>query len=265
MQNCENCFGKRWYAKISKKTGLQLKNSEGKLLWRCYSCGHVQAEPTVSKLPVVVRTDASILYLDIEVSKSLYFNYGANVPSGYLNNDDLVHEYFIICWSASYLHEDRIFSDCVNVKDAKNWDDKNILKKIHDLMESADILAGHNVDRYDIRRLNTRFERHGFTPIIGKKTYDTLKIARSKMAFESNKLDYISQWYGFRPKDNITNADWLQIVKKPNKTILEKILTYNKGDVDSGKFVLQKLMKMANKKKYYGSLTSKQIEEVYGM
>lgn len=262
MQNCENCFGKRWYAKLSRKTGLQLKDSEGKLLWRCYNCGHVQTEPTHAKLPVTIRTDASVLYLDIEVSKSLYFNYGANVPSGYLRTDDLVHEYFIICWSASYLHDDHVWSDSVNVKEAKDWDDGNILQKIHDLMESADILAGHNVDRFDIRRLNTRFARHGLEPVIGKKTYDTLKIARSKMAFESNKLDYISQWFGFRPKDDITNADWLQILKKPDKKLLDKIQTYNVGDVENGKSVLRKLMRLANKKHYYGTLTSRQIEEL---
>lgn len=262
MQNCENCFGKRWYAKISRKTGLQLKDRDGNLLWRCYRCGNVQTEPSKPTLPVTVRTDASILYLDIEVSKSLYFNYGSRVPSTYLNTDDLVREYFIICWSASYLHDERMWSECVSVNDAREWNDGKILRKIRDLMASADILAGHNVDRFDIRRLNTRFERHGIEPVIGKKTHDTLKIARSKMAFESNKLDYISRWYGLRPKDDITNEDWLKIVKNADRKTLDKIQTYNKGDVESGKAVLRRLMKMANRKKYYGSLTSLQVEEL---
>lgn len=262
MQNCEECFGKRWYAKLSRKTGLQLKDRDGNLLWRCWRCGHVQTEPLKPTLPVTVRTDASILYLDIESSKSLYYSYGARVASGYLRTDDLVREYFIICWSASYLHDDHVWSDSVNIKEAQAWNDGNILQKIHDLMESADIIAGHNVDRFDIRKLNTRFARHGIEPVVGKKTIDTLKIARSKMAFESNKLDYISRFYGFRPKDDITDDDWRQLLEKPDKALLNKIQTYNIGDVNSGKSVLRKLMRMANKKPYYGSVTSKQIEEL---
>lgn len=265
MQNCENCFGKRWYAKLSRKTGLQLKDRDGKLLWRCYNCGHIQVEPTTSKLPVTQRTDANILYLDIESSKSLYFNYGSRVPSKYLRIDDLLREYFVICWSASYLHEDHIWSDSVSVAEAKNWDDKHILQKIHDLMESADVIAGHNVDAFDIKKLNTRFARHGIDPVVGKRTYDTLKIARSKFFFESNKLDYISRFYGFRPKDDITDEDWRNVILNPNKQLLNKIQTYNQGDVTSGKAVLKKLLRMANKKPYYGSMTSTQIEEMLMM
>ncbi len=254
MQNCENCFGKKWFAKVDPKTGLQVKNREGKLLWRCWRCGHVQTEPSVNFLPRTVRTDANILYIDTEISKSQYYNYGAKVPSKYLRIDDISHEYYMICWSASYVGSDKVFSDCVSPKEAKGWTDTGILKKLRDLMASADIIAGHNVDAYDIKRINTRLLLNGLEPVIGKKTLDTLKIARQKFTFESNKLDYISQRLGFRPKDDITNEDWLRIVKTGDKDTLQKVDTYCQGDVINGKSVLEVLRKYAGKRADYGAV-----------
>ena len=255
MRNCEVCFGKRWFAKIDKKTGLQVVHKDGRRVWRCYRCDHVQEEDSPVILPEIYRTRASILYFDIEVSKSLYFNYGAKVPSKYMNIDDLVHEYYIICWSASYVGSDKVFSECVTSKDARNWSDGKILLPLMKLMESADIIAGHNVDAFDVKRVNTRLLLNGMNPVIGKKTLDTLKIARSKFTFESNKLDFISQRLGFRPKDDIRNDDWLKIVKTGDKATLEKVNTYCQGDVTNGKAVLETLMKYSGKKEYYGTVT----------
>jgi len=263
MLNCPNCYGKKWLRKVSPKTGLQLKDSDGKLLWRCWRCGEVAVEPTTPILPKTVRTDANILYIDTEVSKSLYFNYGAKVPSKYLRIDDIVHEYYIICWSASYVGQDKVFSDCVTTQEARKWSDVGILKKLRDMMESADILAGHNFDAYDLKRINTRLLLNGLEPVIGKKTLDTLKIARSKFTFESNKLDYISQRLGFRPKDDITNEDWLRIVKTGDAETLQKVDTYCQGDVVNGKNVLQSLMKYSGRREDYGAISLKSGDDFY--
>jgi uncharacterized protein YprB with RNaseH-like and TPR domain len=187
------------------------------------------------------------------VSKSQIYNYGLRVPSGYINPDDLVKPAYIICWSASYVGSDVIWSDCVTKKEALKWDDKRILSRLQELMESADLLAGHNVDRFDLKKANARFLLNGIEPVVGKKTLDTLKIARSKFSFESNKLDYICQALGFRPKMDIRNEDWNRIVSTGDEKTLKKVQKYNKGDVKEGKRVLDVLMKYSGKKDYYGS------------
>lgn len=267
MLNCKECGGKKWFAKLDKKTGLQLKHhvkqddgTEFDLrIWRCWRCGSTQEE-VQPFVPLGYRTGANILYIDLEVSKSKFYSYGASVPSGYLNIDDLIHPYFIICWSASYVGSGRVWSDCVTRKEVMSWHkgkspDARILVRLRELMASADLLAGHNVDRYDVRRCNTRFLLNGLEPVTDKKTHDTLKIARSKFAFESNKLDYISKVLGLRPKDDIRNSDWLRIVNTGDEKTLKKVLKYNRGDVKSGIGVLQKLMKYSGKKVWYGGVT----------
>jgi hypothetical protein len=260
LQNCEVCSGKKWFAHIDKKTGLQrkhhIKTDEFEYdlrIWRCWRCGHIQEE-IAPFVPLGYRTTANILYLDLEISKSLYFNYGARVPSGYINTDDLYRERYIICWSASYVGSKTVWSECVTQKEAKKWDDKRILARLQELMASADILAGHNIDRFDLRHANARFLMQGFEPVIDKKTLDTLKIARSKFFFESNKLDHISQKLGFRPKDHIDNGDWLRIVTTGDQKTLDKVHRYCRKDVSIGKGVLEKLMKYSGKKLHYGSV-----------
>lgn len=262
MQNCEVCGGKKWFSHVDKKTGLQRKHhittADGVeydlRIWKCWRCGNIQ-EDVMPFIPLEYRTTANILYIDIEVSKSLYFSYGARVPSTYLNTDDLFRERYIISWAASYVGSDTVWSDCVTKKEALKWSDARILPRLLELMQSADILAGHNYDRFDHKHINARLLLNGLEPVTDKKTLDTLKIARSKFSFESNKLDFISQRLGFRPKDDIRNSDWLKVVTTGDEKTLKKILKYNKGDVRNGKSVLERLMKYSGKRSYYGSNT----------
>lgn len=262
MTNCEQCGGKKWFSHIDRKTGLQrkhhIKTSEGVeydlRIFRCWRCGNIQEE-VAPFIPLGYRTTANILYVDIEVSKSLYFNYGNRVPSGFMNIDDLYHEKYIICWAASYVGSKTVWSDCVTSKEARKWTDKRILPRLRELMESADIIAGHNIDAFDIKHINAQLLLTDQEPITGKKTIDTLKIARQKFKFESNKLDYISRKLGLRPKDDIRNSDWLKIVTTGDEKTLAKVLRYNKGDVTSGKGVLERLMKYSGKRTDYGAVS----------
>ncbi len=252
MTNCENCFGKKWYAKLDSR-GVQMVDRDGLRLWRCFRCGTVQTERAVPIPPTHLRTGASILYFDLEVSYSLTYNYGLKVPGKYIPPDNLVKPFFIIAWSASYMHQPTIYHDTVTPAEAMAWDDNRILPRLNELMLSADILAGHNVDKYDIRRANARFIVNDLDAITGKKTFDTLKIARSKFAFESNRLDYICQILGLDGKDHITSEEWRQVMEGDAK-VLGRIEKYNMKDVRSGKRVLNKLQGYAGKKFGYGAV-----------
>lgn len=261
MLNCTECYGKRWYAKINQRTGLQLKNRDGQLLWRCYRCGHIQTEEkNPSHLDLSIRTGASILYIDLEVSKSLVLNYGLKVPSKYISPKNLLKPYFIICWAASYMHSDVVFKGCTKVSEAQDWTDKRIMPHLHALMSSADAIAGHNVDAFDLKKANTRFRKAGLMPLTWVKSYDTLKIARKVYAWESNTLDYIETELGFEGKEKVTDEDWTRIVTNPDKATLDKILHYNVGDVVNGKKVLKDMLPVSGKLPYYASRSSKQLE-----
>ena len=253
MEICHNCFRRHWRAKIDKRTGLQIKHKNGNLVYICIYCGTAQEEDNALIMPASERIEAIILYIDSENSTSIYENYGSKVPSKYLNWQNLVSEWFMLGWSASYVGNDTVWTGFVTSKEAKERTDAGIAQRLHDLMSAAEIIAGHNVDGFDIKKCNTVFMRHGLSPIVNKKTIDTLKLARSKLAHESNSLDYIATYYGFSGKDEITREDWKEATAGNGK-VIKKIEKYCKNDVLIGKSVLVKFLPLANKKMSFGAL-----------
>lgn len=263
MKICEVCYRRHWRAKINPNTGEQVKHRNGNKVFICIYCGNTQEEEQIY-IQSKPKIKANQLYIDIEVSKSLFTNYGAKVPNKFLRPSNLIKERYIISWSASFIGSDKVFSDCVTPKEAMRfWDlktnktdcDERILPKLHKMMDSAEIIIGHNVKAFDIKHIFTRFEYYGLPPILDKKKIDTLTLARSLFAFEYNGLDYISQRLGLRPKDDITDEDWNNVLRGDKKT-LEKVHAYNRGDVINGKGVYDKLVAWSGKSPDYGSIKS---------
>lgn len=240
MPNCPRCGFKKWL-----KTDRV--NKQGIRKWACGRCGTIHDGDTP-----MIRQAPRILYLDIETSLSQYYNFGQKVRGEYLNIDNLIHEYYIICWSASWVGSNYVHSGVVSPKDALKWTDKNILGDLCRLMDCADIIAGHNIDRFDLPRINTRFMLNGISKPEDYQTRDTLRIARSKFAFESNKLDYISQRLGFRAKDDMSGEDWRAIAERGDEKTLKKMVKYNRGDVRNGKAVFESMVKWTGTKMDFG-------------
>jgi hypothetical protein len=240
---------------------MQKTTKDGRLLYRCFrNSKHIQAEEYPFP-PVTERAKPNVLYFDLEISKSLYYSYGRRVHGEYLRSADLVHEYFVICWAASYVDGSKVFSACVTPEQARNWTDAEILAPLHDLMSAAEVVAGHNVNAFDLKKINTRFISNGWQPITGregmkKKTVDTLTIARTKFAFESNELDFLCQKFGINGKDKITDDDWREILKTGDQKTLDKINKYCRGDVRNGKKLYNILAPFAGNKVDWGALVT---------
>ena len=122
--------------------------------------------------------------------------------------------------------------------EALEYSDKNIMARLWDLMNSADVIAGHNINRFDAKKINARFLVNGFTPPLPYKTIDTLSIARRKYSFESNTLDYLCTLFGLPNKDKMHIEDWDAIQDTGDPRSLRKMMKYNKGDVKNGAAIL---------------------------
>ena len=112
----------------------------------------------------------------------------------------VVNDWFAICWAAKWLFNDKILSDCVTPQEAIEEDDSNIMASLWKLIDEADILIGHNINRFDCKRINTRFIVHGLQPPSPYQTIDTLVAAKKHFSFSSNKLDYINEQLGIGRK-----------------------------------------------------------------
>jgi uncharacterized protein YprB with RNaseH-like and TPR domain len=166
------------------------------------------------------------LFFDIETSP----NIGLFWTAGYklnIGHDNIIKERAIICICYKWAGEKEVYS--------LTWDnkqnDKSLLEKFIKIANEADELVGHNGDKYDLPWVRTRCLYHGLSLFPSYTTIDTLKYARSKFKFNSNKLDYIAQFLGLGAKISTGFNLWKDIVLNKNKKAMDQMVEYCKGDV----------------------------------
>lgn len=163
------------------------------------------------------RPEKKILFIDIETSPSLGWVFGKYDQ----NVIKFEKEWNIMCigykWS----------NGKVKVITGK---EKDIIKKIRDLLDEAELVCGHNGDRFDIRKINTRIAFYGITPPSKYKTIDTLKKVRRIFGLNDNSLDAIGRYFGLGGKDG-HYADLWEGCLKGKKEAWKKFIAYNSQDV----------------------------------
>lgn len=111
-------------------------------------------------------------------------------------------------------------------------DDRALILKVWELLDEADIVVGHNVKKFDLKKINARFIYHRLPPPSPYKVFDTLEAARKVMANNSNRLDDLGRDYelgrklphtGFHLWQGCMRGDkksWKLMVKYCNQDVL---------------------------------------------
>lgn len=166
------------------------------------------------------------LFFDIETSP----NIGLFWEAGYKKNIDysnIIKERAIICICYKWQGE--------KITHGLHWDskqdDKRMLIDFIKIANSADELVGHNGDRFDLAWIRTRCLFHGIDMFPSYTIIDTLKVARSKFRFNSNKLNYIAKFLGIGQKIQTDFNLWKGIVLEKDKEAMDKMVKYCKNDV----------------------------------
>ena len=125
-------------------------------------------------------------------------------------------------------------------------DDSELVRELWEIMDEADVICGHNVDRFDIRKIQTRFLYHGLGLPSSFKTVDTLKIARKMLLMNSNKLDHLAQYLGIGEKIDTGGFKlWIDCMSGDKKA-WKLMKEYNKHDVDLTEKVYKELRPFIN-------------------
>ena len=119
-------------------------------------------------------------------------------------------------------------------------------------VEKADECVAHNGDRYDIKWLRTRCAKHNIFIPDKIDTFDTLKKARKQFNFNSNKLDYIAKFFGFKGKTNTGGFQlWVDVLNGSEKA-LNKMVKYCENDVVILEKVFNKIYKYSEVNQHTG-------------
>lgn len=171
-----------------------------------------------------------ILVFDIETAPHLGYVWALWKQSLGLNQ--LVEEGVILCWVAKWVNSNDFHQGTL-------WDDgkEGMIRKLHALMEEADLIVAHNGDKFDIKHVNSEIADLGLAPPSASKTVDTLKVARARFRLPSYKLDYLCKRWNLGRKLKHEGFElWLACMSGKRRA-QQKMLRYNKHDVK----ILQRL------------------------
>jgi DNA-directed RNA polymerase subunit RPC12/RpoP len=230
-----------------------------------FSSREIQARTGISKSainyylngrskPAVKQKDGPrILLFDLESAPSIvaaFKRFKVNIGS-----ESVVREGgYIISACYKFLGEDKMTKLVQTPKEAKEGDDSRIVANLYVAFEEADLVVGHNAERFDVPLFKTRLIANGFPPPPTVKTVDTLKIAKT-LKFNSNKLDSLGHYLDVGRKVETSGMGlWLRCMDG-DRQALKTMLEYNEQDVNLLEQVYLKLrafdIKPANAGQYF--------------
>lgn len=195
----------------------------------------------------MLQTKRRRLFFDIETSPNIGLFWEAGFKKN-ITTDNIIRERAIICICYKWEDEKEVHS--------LQWDlrqsDKAMLLKFIQVANQSSEMVGHNGDRFDLAWIRTRCLFHEIDMFPSYVTIDTLKIARSKFRFQSNRLNYIADFLGIGQKIKTEFSLWKDILLHKDKDAMDKMIKYCKKDVILLESVFKKLRPHIISKTHYG-------------
>ena len=171
-----------------------------------------------------------VLLLDVELSPNIGYTWGKWDQ----NVIKFIKQRQIFCFAWGWLGSDVIDSLALpSFEMYRRFPESNkaLLEKMHALYSEADVIIGHNLDKFDDKQANTDFILNGLLTPPPHKTIDTLKIARTKFRFNSNKLDDLCEMLGIGKKRKHDGFELWERCLNGDSAAWEEMMLYNKQDV----------------------------------
>jgi DNA polymerase III epsilon subunit-like protein len=192
---------------------------------------------------------AKVLIYDIETSPNIGWFWRAGYKQN-IQTNQILKERAIICVSYKWQGESEVY----NLTWDKNQCDKFLIEQFVEVLNEADLIVAHNGDNFDIKWLKTRALFHRIPMLPNYKQFDTLKLAKSKLYLNSNRLDYISKFLGFEGKIQTTPDLWNKVVMLNDRNSLKDMLDYCDEDVRQLEKVYNELQYLDNPRVHVGVL-----------
>ena len=163
-----------------------------------------------------------ILLLDIETSPLVSYTWG-------LYETDVIKRlktFTILSVAYQWLGEKTKVLACDTLSE------KELLIKLHGLMDDAEIIIAHNGDSFDIKKINARFIVHNLKPPSPYRTIDTKKVAKAVACFDSNSLNNLGIDLDEGEKIKHRGFDMWEGCMAGKQRDWDDMKRYNKKDVD---------------------------------
>lgn len=171
----------------------------------------------------------SILFLDIETSQ-IHVKVFDTKYNDYINPDRITGDWHLISWAAKWGGAKGVMQ-----QDARRYLEKEMLKALKAILDTADIVVTHNGKKFDIPKLNAKFAEFGIKPPKSYQQVDTKQLAKRVFGFTSNSLEYLSNLLCRKHKKSkhkkFPGIELWDECEKGNREAYAEMALYNKKDV----------------------------------
>ncbi len=148
----------------------------------------------------MTKTEPRILLYDIETTPIIGYTWG----KWQQNVIDIQDDWHILCFAWKWLGEDE--THIVSQRQfersyARNRkDDRQVVQELHRLFAESDIRVAHNGDKFDEKKVKSRFALHNLGNVPHAHTIDTVKVSRRHFAETSHSLNDVCRRHGIGKK-----------------------------------------------------------------
>lgn len=139
---------------------------------------------------------------------------------------------FILCGSWKVQGEKTVYTEVRENLGRQMWNDKDVCRKLHNVLSTADRWITHNGKRFDARFLNVRLLKHGLPllPPMGRRHVDTCELTWKNLAMRAS-LKNISEFFTLKNKKTPVDLQtWTKAAAGDVKS-LKEVVTHCESDV----------------------------------
>jgi hypothetical protein len=211
---------------------LRRSGATTKSIAKKYNVSRQVLEARFKKKPLTVEVASptlKILTLDIENAPMMSYHWGLwqqNIGKPMRVEGD---RSYMMSVAAKWLHSDEIF-----YYETRTEDDSELTAAILKLVDEADLIVGHNAQKFDMKKINAYAALNGLKPPSPYRVIDTMLIAKKHFSFERNTLDYLSNALCDNHKSShgkFTGFELWSECMKGNEEAWQEMKDYNIKDV----------------------------------
>lgn len=195
----------------------------------------ITESPTIAP---VIKNQPKLLFWDIEIGlgKAYHFDHwGINITEKH----KILPSYLLShAWA---WNDGDIDGSILTAPEIAKRDTKRLVEECWKLLDECDILVAHNGKKFDVKMINGYFLKYGMPPPSPYRVIDTYVIAKKKFKLAFNTLGHLARYLGVVEKIETGGIDlWIGCDQLDQESI-DKMLEYNKGDIDTLREVYKKL------------------------
>lgn len=197
-----------------------------------------------------VINGSKIMIYDIETSRAEFKLFWTGKQ--YVPVTAMTKEPKIISISWKWLGQDEIFDLTWN----KFKSDKEMLIIFLKEYNKADMVLGQNNDKFDNRWVNARAAKYNLDINVMVRSFDIMKQAKQKFRIPSYSMKFMCEYFDVEQKLSHEGIKMWNMIEsgtpEEQKEYLDKMVTYNRGDIISTEALYYRLRKYFGHKSHLG-------------